>query len=144
VPLHAPRGSRSAPGADATGDRLARWARTNAQVAEVLRRSGEPVISVLRLPRCGWPWLGRAALRNASAGLARARHEPTMLQPAFLTSLRRESHPLERRNRMRSSILPPKVTECAFRSDGKGSAAVIPGSGSRQLPPLQADETPTV
>jgi len=61
---HAPVRSRSCP-LGPPGESLARWDRHHAQVAEVLRSSGQPVFQA-RLRR-SWPWLRRPALAPSSA-----------------------------------------------------------------------------
>jgi len=118
-------GSRSAPGA--AWRSLARWARTNAQVAEVLRRSGQPVFQL------GYEELAlapEAALRKLCSWLE-LDYEPTMLSPAQTIE---GSHILSG-NRMRFD--PSRSS--AIRYDGKWLSGSHPWIGlAAQLPPLQA------
>jgi len=106
---------------------MARWARTNAQVAEVLRRSGQPVFQL------GYEELAlapEAALRKLCSWLE-LDYEPTMLNPA---QTMQGSHILSG-NRMRFD--PSRSS--AIRYDARWLSGSHPWIGlAAQLPPLQA------
>ncbi len=118
-------GSRSAPGA--AWRSMARWARTNGQVAEVLRRSGRPVFQL------GYEELALApeAALNKLCTWLDLDYEPTMLRPAQDAQ---GSHILSG-NRMRFD--PSR--SAAVRYDGGWLSGSHPWIGlAAQLPPLQA------